>query len=331
MAEPARKRHDAADLHRILVGSWPECLAALGIDPDHLRRRKQQPCPMCGGTDRFVFDDRKGRGDYFCRHCGPGDGFRLLMGVNGWNFPEAVEAVAGYLGLGHGTPPVATPRPAPKAAPRKATFTARVRDLLRTATTPDLVPDAVAYLESRRLWPLASNAVKAHIGVEYFRKLYDAGKAYESLGKFPALIGVVRDVNDEPVTAHVTYLEHGAKLDRGDDVPARKLLSPVEGRVGCAVRVTPLDGATLGIAEGVEDALAAHAMTGTPCWAALNTSLLAKFVPPPEVETVVIFADADFAGMKAAYELREQLDGRCRVELRTPQRKDFAADWEAQA
>ena len=44
-----------------------------------------------------------------------------------------------------------------------------MRDLLRTATAPDLVPDVVAYLDSRRLWPLPSGCVlRAHAGVEYW-------------------------------------------------------------------------------------------------------------------------------------------------------------------
>lgn len=38
------------------AGNWPYVLAGLSIDvPDSSRRHA--PCPACGGTDRFRFDD----------------------------------------------------------------------------------------------------------------------------------------------------------------------------------------------------------------------------------------------------------------------------------
>ena len=36
---------------------WPEIHAALGIDQRYLKN-KHQPCPACGGKDRFRYDDR---------------------------------------------------------------------------------------------------------------------------------------------------------------------------------------------------------------------------------------------------------------------------------
>jgi len=38
-------------------------------------------------------------------------------------------------------------------------------------------------------------------------------------------------------------------------------------------------GGVLGIAEGIETALSAAVLDGVPVWAALNTSLLARFEP----------------------------------------------------
>ncbi|WP_308084599.1 primase-helicase zinc-binding domain-containing protein, partial [Neisseria polysaccharea] len=34
---------------------WQEIHAAIGIDPKFLRN-KHQPCPACGGEDRFRYD-----------------------------------------------------------------------------------------------------------------------------------------------------------------------------------------------------------------------------------------------------------------------------------
>jgi putative DNA primase/helicase len=75
---------------------WTEILVGLGIDPRFLVR-KHGPCPACGGKDRFRFDDREGRGTFYCNQCGAGNGYRLLQNVFGWSFPEALKAVSDFL------------------------------------------------------------------------------------------------------------------------------------------------------------------------------------------------------------------------------------------
>ncbi len=37
-----------------------------------------QPCPMCGGKDRFRCDDLNGDGTYYCSNCGAGSGYKLV-------------------------------------------------------------------------------------------------------------------------------------------------------------------------------------------------------------------------------------------------------------
>ncbi len=68
-------------------GNWRALLAQLGIKvPDD--PRQHGPCPACGGTDRFRFDDKDGHGTWLCGQGGAGqiagDGFNLLehMGLN---------------------------------------------------------------------------------------------------------------------------------------------------------------------------------------------------------------------------------------------------------
>jgi len=318
MAEAARRPPDANDLHRVLAGQWRDCLLGLGIDEAALRKRNS-PCPMCGGKDRYTWTDYRDRGNYHCRQCGAGDGFKLLMGVHGWSFREALQAVAGYLGYDTSMPERQA-RPAPRREPERAQLTARGRDLLKGTTSPEMVPDVVEYLRSRKLWPLnTTNDLRAHVGVDYFRRLNDGEKAIERIGRFPAMVGVVRDLAGESVTVHTTYLENGTKLDRGDECPSRKLLSPVTGRVGCAVRLMPITERVLAVAEGIETALSASALhDNIATWSCLNAGLLAKFVPPPDVHRLVIFADKDIAGLEAALKLTEELDGRCAVETRIP-------------
>ena len=82
-------------------GHWPRILPALGVK---VIKNRHQACPVCGGYDRFRFDDKEGRGTWFCNQCGAGDGLKLVEKVFGMTASEAagkVDAVTGNL------PPVA--------------------------------------------------------------------------------------------------------------------------------------------------------------------------------------------------------------------------------
>lgn len=315
----------AADVHRAVDGRWRETLVDFGIDPSCLTG-KHSACPVCGGTDRFRFDDKDRRGTWICSQaCNDGrkagDGLTLVRLVNGWTFVETLNAFAAYLGFEARTVDRKAPLPPAPRPVEKAVATQRVKDLLSTVTRPDLVADVVTYLRGRNVWPLpAECGLYAHVGFEYRRQ--STGKSWVSEGLFPCLVAPIRDLYGETISAHVTYLEHGDKLARfdhdGEALPARKMLSKLTGRVGCAVRLMPTDGSTLGIAEGIETALSAHRIHGMPVWACLNTALLASFIPPPGITRVVVFADRDVAGMKAAWELGKHLEGRCSVDMELP-------------
>jgi len=67
------------------VGRWPGIFAQLGVD---VGTGKHKACPICGGKDRFRFDDKDGEGTYFCNQCGAGDGWNLLQKVIGMNFRQ---------------------------------------------------------------------------------------------------------------------------------------------------------------------------------------------------------------------------------------------------
>jgi 5S rRNA maturation endonuclease (ribonuclease M5) len=62
--------------------------------------KQHGPCPTCGGTDRFRFDDQDGNGTWFCNQCRPqaGDGFALVQKVRGCDFPHALQLVVDALG-----------------------------------------------------------------------------------------------------------------------------------------------------------------------------------------------------------------------------------------
>jgi putative DNA primase/helicase len=300
----------AADIHARV--HWPSVLGVLGIDAALLeirrkKRGKNSPCPGCGGRDRFFFDDRKGRGDYFCSQCGPGDGFRLLQIAHGWTFSEARRRVMHAAGLTSEHPaPLPPARQTLREEPARPTE--RIRRLLRGCCAVEDCDDAVEYLVSRGLWPLpAGCTLRAHAGVDYWHE-------GQRIGRYPALVAEVRDIAGDLVTAHVTHLQGGQKLSPHEP---RKILGPMTGREGCAARLQSA-GDVLGIAEGIETALSAALLDGVHVWAALNTSLLKRFEPPPGARTLRLYGDRDAAGLEAALHLAERLQGRVAFEPRIP-------------
>jgi len=305
----------AAEIHARIGAAWPHVLAQLGV-PESALRNRHGPCPACGGKDRFRFDNKRGRGDYICGQCGAGDGFRLLERVHGWPFAEARKRVIEAAGLSESLSPAwGAPVRATRPAEAIATPTERVLRLRRGRCRIEDCAEVVDYLASRGLWPLPEGCtLSAHATVEYF----DEG---QRIGRHPALFADVVDVNGELVTVHVTYLHGGRKLS---DREPRKILSTMTARDGCAVRLAPA-GEVLGIAEGIETALSAALLDGVPVWAALNTSLLARFEPPGGVDTVRLYADRDEAGLTAVCRLMERLQGRVRLEVRIPTAP--ARDW----
>ena len=107
-------------------GHWPNILPALGVK---VIKNRHQACPVCGGSDRFRFDDKEGRGTWFCNQCGAGDGLKLVEKVFGVTASEAavrVDAVTGNL------PPVAPEVIAAAEADRQAAAALAVRLMEKT-------------------------------------------------------------------------------------------------------------------------------------------------------------------------------------------------------
>lgn len=88
---------NVTDTVKQACGLWPRILPALGVT---VIKNRHQACPVCGGSDRFRFDDKEGRGTWFCNQCGAGDGLKLVEKVFGVTPSEAagkVNAVTGNL------------------------------------------------------------------------------------------------------------------------------------------------------------------------------------------------------------------------------------------
>lgn len=107
-----------------------------------------------------------------------------------------------------------------------------------------------------------------------------------------------------------------------------KKLMPGKSISGGAIRLFPA-GPCLGIAEGIETALAASELFGMPVWSCISANGIAKFEPPPSVERVFIFSDNDeskeFTGQIAAFNAAKRLEGMgLYVKVKIP---DEPGDW----
>ena len=83
-----------------MIGQWHGVLEGAGVTLP--QGRKHGPCPMCGGKDRFRFDDRDGRGTWICNQCGAGDGLTLFARSSCLSVKEAIPLLASICGLSRG-------------------------------------------------------------------------------------------------------------------------------------------------------------------------------------------------------------------------------------
>lgn len=98
-------KNDWKDIEPLMKNNWQAAICSIVNVPKSTFSPKHQPCPHCGGVDRFRFDnefDYLGDGGAICNQCGNGSGITWLMKLSGMNFPEALEALAGFLNM---TPP----------------------------------------------------------------------------------------------------------------------------------------------------------------------------------------------------------------------------------
>jgi putative DNA primase/helicase len=276
------------------IGKWPSILTTLGVDQSFLKNR-HGPCPMCGGKDRFRFDDKGGKGSYFCAGCGAGDGFNLLQKLNGWTFAEAARRVEEIIGNCR-----ATPAPQDDSSKNEARLK-RLHAGLRRIAHDDPVG---RYFLSRGITILPKQDVYFHPGVDYFTQA-DNGKPVK-VGTYPAMVAIFRSITGATCTFHITYLTPDGQKIAGH--PAKKFLPAIHPLPGGAIRLGGI-APQIGIAEGIESTLAAMQDYQIPCWAAGNANLLEQVLIPEPVKSVVIFADEDssFTGQKAAYTLANRL------------------------
>ena len=175
------------------------------------------------------------------------------------------------------------------------------------------------YLAQRGLGDVSPlpEVLRLHRGLDYWHE-------GERVGTFPAMVAPIVAPDGRTVALHRTYLGPGG---RKADVPNAKKLTGATGPLSGAC--IPLDRPArglLGVAEGIETALAASLASGVPTVAAYCASALAGFLWPAGVRRLVVFADNDRAGRKSAAELQSRaVRSGLAVNVMTPTDED--ADW----
>ena len=335
---PEQRRLDAAEVRAAVHRTgWLFVLSALAGDrlgPALKRPGRHGPCPVHGGRhgDGFrLFADVDATGGGICATCGAfPDGLALLQWLSGWSFPEVLRQIAAVLGCAPDAGLTNAARTAPRARPARRATTGpdrqRARSQLHRVWSEALSPDHPEAEPLRRylVWrgletaALDTRVVRLHPALAYWH--WDAEGRRRCLGRFPALLARVCAADGRALTLHRTYLRADGQGKAEVPCPRKLMPAAVSGALaGGAIRLAAPD-RMLGIAEGLETALAAAALSGLPVWSCVSASLLERFQPPPGVEQLTVWADRDRsgAGLRAAETLRARLSGRLIVRLALP-------------
>lgn len=288
----------------IASGRWHGILTALGVDGRYLTG-KHGPCPMCDGRDRWRFDDKEGRGTWFCNNCGAGDGFKLLELFHGWTYRQAateVERICGAIQVEQ------------KKAKNESTDAAR--RVWNESVRIEHGDPVWKYLHRRIGIDTIPSCLRYHPALAY---KHDDRTTYH-----PAMVAAVIGKDGIAATVHRTYL---TKDGHKASVEAVKKLMPGKPLEGGAIRLMPAT-EQLGVAEGIETALAACKRFGVPTWACVSSSILAGWMPPEGVRKVTVFGDNDvgFGGQAAAYALAHKLAGK-KYEVEVLMPEVAGTDW----
>jgi putative DNA primase/helicase len=159
------------------------------------------------------------------------------------------------------------------------------------------------------------------IGIEFLPALRFLREAkYLPRIYLPALAAAVQGPDRRIIAVQLTFL-HPDGDGKARVANPRKTVGAL-GRG--AVRLCPV-GETLGIAEGLETALAARLIYGLPVWACLGAGRMQNVCIPADVQRVIIFADRDGPGRQAAFKAAERLRQSVNVSVRFP--PEGCGDW----
>jgi hypothetical protein len=249
-----------------------------------------QPCPMCGGTDRFSVNTKKQV--FCCRGCGAkGDVIALVQALDGVGYLDAIVTLAGAapIRIDYNIPkqPALVPKQRKEELPNGTGPLALA--LWRAARDPHGTT-VESYLRSRCLDlpdEAAGDAIRFHPNCPF-------GEA-----RHPAMVCLVRNIiTNEPQAIHRVALRPDGTAIKRDSKTYRLSLGPIDGG---AVKLNPDANVTQGlcVGEGVETCLAGRQMGLRPVWSLLNTGGIKNFPALPGIEGLHILREHDAANDRA--------------------------------
>lgn len=326
---------------------WLALLQRYGVPASSLNG-KGAPCPICGGTDRFTYDNKRGRGDWVCRKCNDGDrmagdGYQLICRSAGISFRELmVELEGGTLAQtrSQARRMPASPAPGQKRKIDPAWAQKHLDSMWDRAVAVGFDSAAARYLRSRVPGLTVAPSPALRMGMLEYRH------EKKVLGQWPGILARFTLPDGRLGTLHRTFLDRSTAAkatiitNDGEILPPKLNDVTLRRLNGGAVRLMdPVDG-EIGVAEGMETAYAAHMLFGVPVWFCLNRILLADFVVPDGlgIRVVHVFADFDAVdprtrkspGVDAALTLAKRLraEGFTAIVHRPKKREtDFADEW----
>lgn len=287
---------------------WVGILARSGIPVEYLRN-KHGACPLCGGTDRYRFDDKTVNLTYYCNNCGHGSGLDLLMGYYSYGLHDALSQVHNVLSGTNDPIPISSSSPLPVVVSNEAKQKILEGLIRYTSRTPTQA--GIDYWDSRGIKGMQGRRIE---NIQYGRITYGVyGTIKDSKGdyvKTEAIIGLFSQWNEPPVGALQIYLEE-KKLVRympDDKTYIRKPLFKVNNLSGSGIWLAGTSKSkVLHVVEGLENAVSIASILNTRHVVATGTApLMQGLFVPDHVEIMHIWSDNDAAGVEASVRLKER-------------------------
>lgn len=306
------------DVKRSAVGRWDVICSTLlpeTADAISLGGRKHITCPYHQGKNDFrVSKDFANDGKLFCTcfEAHTTNVISLIMEKRYWDFPTTIQNIAEVLGNSYRQSDY-TPKTVVRAKPvidetpsdqeimdRNTKYWAASLSL----TDPDAAL-ARKYLAARGLTNVGD---LPH--VRFIESLPYFNEESQSFDRYPALLSVISQANGQVATLHRTYLAPNGESKANVDNPRKEFSTPTCcPSKGGAIRIDQAKSPVLLVAEGLETALSARAISGYPVWSTVNARMLENLEVPDYVKVVAIFADRDrsLTGQNAGMELCKRL------------------------
>lgn len=257
-------------------GAWRQTLEGYGCKLPN--GRHHGPCPVCGGKDRFRFDDKDGRGTWFCSQCDPQSGGGLLL-LSRYLGKPTIETAKELIGQD---------MPRTVAPVRKHSATdEQMREELRKRAKRGAVmlmehskQDSHPYMDKKGLhgdWPVNSQIMM--------------GADHERI---------------EPGDLLLVPVYKNGELVNVQKITGEGKKRPIYGgEMGGVCHIITGTGKIVAIAEGFATGVTVNRMTNAKTYVAFNTSNLMAITAQARDENtganIVIFADNDEHGAGLKY------------------------------